>query len=236
MRRALIVLASFLVIALCPASFAQGCSGWMTAHYSAYWNLSAANMTQTSYTMYTSSVLDGYTSGTCPTIGCGINCNGVYHHGWVPASIKNHNTGALVGSASTTGPLVCWSCYISVTSPLDITGVPGVLYDYSASNYVICSLAGTFYTALFSFSTGVGITNYQWNGYPPSGNACQYNKQCPIPTVASCGVGTIYEAAQGGGCGPTYRWLYFLYYKTGGGTHCFPVGLVVESNIPHGCD
>ena len=224
----------FSMVALCPSLFAQGCGHWMTVQYSAYFNISAGNMTQSSYTLYTNSIVDGSASGTCP-LGCSCSPTPT-HHGSVGSNIHRHSDGVLMGSSSTNGTPVCYNCYLSTTNPLDITGVPGVVYDFQSGNEVFCSAAGLLFDAALSFSAGVSVTNYQWNQLPPVGNACQYNKQCPVPTVATCGVGTIYQAPQGGGCTPNYRWLYFLYYTTGAGTHCFQYGLVVAIDAPTPCD
>ena len=60
---------------------------------------------------------------------------------------RSYSNGAVIGSNYTNGGYVSYNSYVGVTNPLDIIGVPGVVYDFFSNPRVICTVVGNIFSS-----------------------------------------------------------------------------------------
>ncbi len=164
-----------------PAAYFQGkgggsCGSWMNPGYDTY----ASQSTDGTY-LYTSVLLDGTTSGTCPP---GCECSGVTHQPYVYNSL--HGTGGwLVGSS------VPWNGYISTENDQSIPLTDGTEYQFTSESEVECSASGLLYSAELPlrFLAVFAEYGYPANGYQDVGQTrfCNEMPACTNPPPYACG-------------------------------------------------
>jgi hypothetical protein len=134
-RVTLFLLGSLILLLNGLAAHGQGCSALLQPHFSVY-----TTVARDGNNIHTSVTMQGY-ANIAPHSGC--NMTVAVHH--VGAENKLNNVDHW--SYSATG---CPTCYFSTTDNEAIVGVPGVLYPWSWDGTSICSIVGTFYSAIGS--------------------------------------------------------------------------------------
>lgn len=198
-----------------PNAYSQGCRLDFTPNYSSYYSMSSDG----TY-IYTSVVIDGYTSGSASP-----GCSSVATHTPYATNKIGSVGGTVVGNGG------CMTCSESVEN--DQKAVFVVNMNFSWGTEIVCSTFGTWVSAGGSGLVGERTSNYIYNGM--NGNVCEYNLYCPNGnTNSTCGA----QVPNVGALGPpinickNYLWDHRLVFAG----RCFPIGKAEMSSVPINCN
>jgi hypothetical protein len=150
---------------------AQGCRVDYTPNYALYVTESTDGTK-----IYTTVLSDGSTTGTG---GAGCNYPSATH------TAVAYNTIGSVNSKMNGSP-GCMTCYLSVQNDQEIVGTPGVIYVFTGSTNIICSVFGTFWSNLFSTQIEVAATHSKVTSTKPSSGGyeiCNVTSWCTAATT-----------------------------------------------------
>jgi hypothetical protein len=125
----------------------------------------------------------------------------------------------------------CVNCYISYQNNEDSGAVNvGAEYSFGTEGDVICSIGGLIYALAGPTETlRIAVSNYAYAG--TAGSVCTYNLYCR-GGYATCGYPSIGVDTP---CPSNYFVAYYLVYRFGVNSHCFPASIGHFSSTPVAC-
>jgi hypothetical protein len=124
-------------------------------------------------------------------------------------------------------PALNYNSYsMSITAP----ATPGVEYNSQTDAQVVCPVGGLLFTGPGTGFIRMSTTNYLYQS--TVGSICTYKLSCPNGTYNSCGAATVTAPTP---CGYNFLIFYFIVFRVGTNSTCFPVGLSRYSSTSVPC-
>ena len=229
MKTTTFLLVLLLMCVLMPGVTHGQCQIQTSTNYAVSYS-AAPNSTGTD--IISSVVVDGSASMQIES-GCPVSSMYTQFQNELPNITHSPSVLNQVGSVGgwTSGPSFCAECYGSYQSNVDSGPVsPGQQLNFSYGGSIYCSVAGNIFSVGSPTGTlRIGVSNYLYVG--TSGAFCTYKLYC-VSGTASCGYPSIQVETP---CGTNYFVAYYIVYRTGVNSKCFPASIGRFSLTPVPC-